>query len=440
METPFFLIDHRLRAISDQAEAEACAAFQRIDAVTEYNQQKVLAAFIESGVSESHFTATTGYGYGDRGRDKLDEVFAKAMGAEDALVRHSILSGTHAIAIALFGILRPGDRMPAATGAPYDTLADVIGMNGPSDGSLREFGVDYRQVELAEDGYPDIAGVTAALEDPAVRLVHIQRSRGYSLRPSLSVAKIGELIAAVKAKRPDVVVFIDNCYGEFAEREEPTAVGADLMAGSLIKNPGGGIAENGGYICGRRDLVEKCAYRHDHSRHWAGRWAPPWAITATLFMGPFSRAPCGGRSDENRRLLRLAVRAAGLRVPPPSREEARADIIQTVRLGTPEALVAFCQGMQRGAPVDAFVTPEPWDMPGYDDPGDHGGGSLYSGGFHRAVGGCTAAGALRSLYAGRPQLSFRENGRAAGGPVHAGKRLFHPLIFVRWRNHLGKFT
>ena len=366
METPFFLIDHRLRAISDQAEAEACAAVQRIDAVTEYNQQKVLAAFIESGVSESHFTATTGYGYGDRGRDKLDEVFAKAMGAEDALVRHSILSGTHAIAIALFGILRPGDRMLAATGAPYDTLADVIGMNGPSDGSLREFGVDYRQVELAEDGYPDIAGVTAALEDPAVRLVHIQRSRGYSLRPSLSVAKIGELIAAVKAKRPDVVVFIDNCYGEFAEREEPTAVGADLMAGSLIKNPGGGIAENGGYICGRRDLVEKCAYRM--TTPGLGREVgASLGHNRTLFMGLFHAPHVVGEA------MKTAVYCASLfgllgYDASPSREEARADIIQTVRLGTPEALVAFCQGMQRGAPVDAFVTPEPWDMPGYDDP------------------------------------------------------------------------
>lgn len=366
METPFFLIDHRLRAISDQAEAEACAAFQRIDAVTEYNQQKVLAAFIESGVSESHFTATTGYGYGDRGRDKLDEVFAKAMGAEDALVRHSILSGTHAIAIALFGILRPGDRMLAATGAPYDTLADVIGMNGPSDGSLREFGVDYRQVELAEDGYPDIAGATAALEDPAVRLVHIQRSRGYSLRPSLSVAKIGELIAAVKAKRPDVVVFVDNCYGEFAEREEPTAVGADLMAGSLIKNPGGGIAENGGYICGRRDLVEKCAYRM--TTPGLGREVgASLGHNRTLFMGLFHAPHVVGEA------MKTAVYCASLfgllgYAASPSREEARADIIQTVRLGTPEALVAFCQGMQRGAPVDAFVTPEPWDMPGYDDP------------------------------------------------------------------------
>ncbi len=366
METPFFLIDHRLRAISDQAEAEACAAFQRIDVVTEYNQQKVLAAFIESGVSESHFTATTGYGYGDRGRDKLDEVFAKAMGAEDALVRHSILSGTHAIAIALFGILRPGNRMLAATGAPYDTLADVIGMNGPSDGSLREFGVDYRQVELAEDGYPDIAGVTAALEDPAVRLVHIQRSRGYSLRPSLSVAKIGELIAAVKAKRPDVVVFIDNCYGEFAEREEPTAVGADLMAGSLIKNPGGGIAENGGYICGRRDLVEKCAYRM--TTPGLGREVgASLGHNRTLFMGLFHAPHVVGEA------MKTAVYCASLfgllgYDASPSREEARADIIQTVRLGTPEALVAFCQGMQRGAPVDAFVTPEPWDMPGYDDP------------------------------------------------------------------------
>lgn len=295
METPFFSVDKRLLALSDKALERAAGAMAHIEAVTEYNQQKVLSAFIEGQVSESHFVATTGYGYGDRGRDKLDEVFARAMGAEDALVRHSILSGTHAIAIALFGILRPGDTLLAVTGAPYDTLEDVIGLRGDSPGSLKEFGVSYRQVALDAAGRPDIPAIEAALEiGGPVRMVHIQRSRGYNLRPSLSVEDIGRIIAAVKAKSPQTVVFVDNCYGEFVERTEPTAVGADLMAGSLIKNPGGGIADNGGYICGRADLVELCSYRMT-TPAWGGRWAPLSAITVHCSWGCSTRLTWWGR-------------------------------------------------------------------------------------------------------------------------------------------------
>ncbi len=343
----------------------AAGAFARIEAVTEQNQRKVLGAFIQNRVSESHFAPTTGYGYGDRGRDVLDRVFADAMGAPDALVRHSIVSGTHAITVALFGVLRPGDTLLAATGAPYDTLESVIGEKAAATGSLKEFGVRYREVPLDPAGRPDRSGIMEALRaDPSVKMVHIQRSRGYSLRPSLRVAEIGEIIRAVRSVRPDAVVFVDNCYGEFVEPSEPTAVGADLMAGSLIKNPGGGIAENGGYICGREDLVEMCAARM--TTPGLGREVgASLGHNRTLFMGLFNAPHVVGEA------LKTAVFAAslldllGYDVTPGPLEE-RADIIQAIRLRTPEALIAFCQGMQRGAPVDAFVVPEPWDMPGYD--------------------------------------------------------------------------
>ena len=345
--------------------ARAAAAFSRIEAVTEQNQRKVLGAFIANRVSESHFAPTTGYGYGDRGREVLDRVFADAMGAPDALVRHSIVSGTHAITIALFGVLRPGDTLLAATGAPYDTLEGVIGEKTAAPGSLREFGVRYREVPLDPAGRPDPSGIVRALEEePSVRMVHIQRSRGYSLRPSLRVEDIGGIIRAVRSVRPDAVVFVDNCYGEFVETDEPTAVGADLMAGSLIKNPGGGIAENGGYICGREDLVELCAARM--TTPGLGREVgASLGHNRTLFMGLFHAPHVVGEALKTAVFAASLLEGLGYEVTPGPLEE-RADIIQAVRLGTPEALIAFCQGMQRGAPVDAFVVPEPWDMPGYD--------------------------------------------------------------------------
>ena len=364
---PFFQVDARLQARSEQVLRALQPAFDRIDRVTEYNQQKVLAAFIGHHVSESHFVPTTGYGYGDRGRDTLDEVFAEVMGAEDALVRHSIVSGTHAITIALFALLRPGDTLLAATGAPYDTLDRVIGAKVASAGSLAEYGIGYSEVPLCDDGTPDHAAIAAALAaDPTARVVHIQRSRGYNTRPSLSVAAIGEIIRTVRSVRPDAVVFVDNCYGEFVETVEPTAVGADLMAGSLIKNPGGGVAENGGYVCGRADLVEQCAYRM--TTPGLGREVgASLGHTRLLYMGLFHAPHVVGEA------LKTAVHAAGLFGScgvnvSPTADEVRADIIQTVWLGDSERLVAFCQGMQSGAPIDAFVVPEPWDMPGYENP------------------------------------------------------------------------
>ncbi len=365
MSTPFFTIPDGLQTASENALKHCEAAFGRIDEITEYNQQKVLSAFIEHHISESHFVSTTGYGYGDRGRDELDRLFAQVMGAEDALVRHSIVSGTHAITIALFGVLRPGDVLLAATGTPYDTLLGVIGVGEHSDGSLADYGVGYREVALKRDR-PDLDGIKEALRaDKQIKVVHIQRSRGYSLRPSLTVEDIGHIVKAVREVRQDAIIFVDNCYGEFVEKTEPTAVGADLMAGSLIKNAGGGIAENGGYICGKSELVEKCAYRM--TTPGLGREVgASLGHNRSLYMGLFHAPHVVGEA------LKTAVYASALFAGfgyevTPTADEYRADIIQAVKLGDAPSLIAFCQGMQQGAPVDSFVVPEPWDMPGYDD-------------------------------------------------------------------------
>ena len=374
---PYFHIDPAIERAADRALSEAQEAFSRIDANTDYNQQKMLAAFLKNRVSESHFAASTGYGYDDRGRETLDRVFADALGAEDALVRHNFVSGTHALTVALFGVLRPGDTMLSVTGTPYDTLQGVIGRGkdgtliddafepGVCSGSLKEFGIHYREVPLSEDGAPDLPAIEAALRgNPQVRMVYLQRSRGYSLRPSLFVEQISEIAALAHKLAPSCIVMVDNCYGEFVEREEPVSRGADLMAGSLIKNPGGGVAPTGGYIAGRRDLVEQCAYRL--TTPGLGREVGcTLGNNRELFMGAFHAPHVTGEA------LKTAVFAAALFSQfgydvTPRWDEPRADIIQTVLLRNEQALVAFCQGMQKGAPVDSFVTPEPWDMPGYD--------------------------------------------------------------------------
>lgn len=341
----------------------AAPQFSQIEEATEYNQCKMLKAFIDHGVSESHFAPSTGYGYDDRGRETIDKVFAQAMGAEDSLVRHNFMSGTHALTVALFGVLRPGDVMLSVTGLPYDTLRGTIGITGNGTGTLQDFGIGYDQVDLLPDGTPDYQGMEQKISKE-IRMVYLQRSRGYSLRPSLTVEEIGRICEIAKRKNPDCIVMVDNCYGEFVQTMEPVQVGADLMAGSLIKNPGGGIAPTGGYICGRADLVDLCARRL--STPGTGR-----EIGATLghsrelFMGLFHAPHVTGEA------LKTAVFAAalfsvfGYQVTP-RYDEKRADIIQSVVLGDEKSLIAFCQGMQKGAPVDAFVTPEPWDMPGYD--------------------------------------------------------------------------
>ncbi len=361
---PYFSINEKLQELSDRAEKRIASRFREIEAVQRYNQQKMLAAFNRAGVSESHFAASTGYGYGDRGRDVLDQVYAYAFGAEDALVRWNFVSGTHTLTVALFGLLRPGDAMLCVTGTPYDTIQGVIGMEGREEpGSLREFGISYDQLDLLPDGTPDYDGMERKIS-PAYRMVYIQRSRGYSLRPSLTVAEIEKITSIAKRKAPDCIVMVDNCYGEFVELDEPVSHGADIMAGSLIKNPGGGVAPTGGYIAGRKDLVELCSYRL--TTPGTGReLGCTLGQNRELFMGAFHAPHVVGEA------LKTAVYASALFSElgygvTPTPEEPRGDIIQVIELKTREALIAFCRGVQKGAPVDSFVVPEPSPMPGYD--------------------------------------------------------------------------
>lgn len=362
MKKEFFNFDEKIKEASKKALAKASAMFDEIDEIAEYNQQKVLSAFINNNVCEADFSGTTGYGYGDRGREKLDRIYADAFGAEDAIVRHTFTCGTHTLAVALFGILRPGDTMLCVTGTPYDTIHSVIGLSGEGMGSLKEFGVNYAQVDLGKDGRPDLEAIRKAVKSNP-KMVYIQRSRGYSLRPSLSVDEIGEIVDIVKSNS-DAVVMVDNCYGEFVETREPTQVGADIIAGSLIKNAGGALARTGGYIAGRKDLVELCAYRAT-TPGLGKEVGCSLDENRNMFMGVFN-APTVVQSA-----LKAAVFVAsmfedfGFEVTPAS-NESRHDIIQALCLETPERLVAFCQGIQSGAPVDAYVVPEPWDMPGYD--------------------------------------------------------------------------
>ncbi len=361
----FFKIDDRLSKLDKKALEMCSPVFKRIEENTRYNQHKMLSAFINNGVSETHLGISTGYGYDDAGRDKLEAVFAEAMGAEDSLIRHNFVSGTHTLTVMLFGVLRPGDSMLSLTGRPYDTLIGVLGIDGKSEGSLADFGVGYNQVDLNDKGEPDIEAIKAELKARRYKVAYIQRSRGYLLRPSLTVEKIGELCKVVREVSPDTLILVDNCYGEFVGRSEPLAVGADLIAGSLIKNPGGGIAPTGGYIAGRRDLVELCGYRL--TAPGVGREVgASLGHNRELYMGLFAAPHTVGEA------LKSAVYAAALfnllgYEATPAYDADRADIIESVLLRTPEALIAFCQGMQKGAPIDSFVVPEPWDMPGYDD-------------------------------------------------------------------------
>ncbi|MCL2107331.1 MAG: methionine gamma-lyase family protein [Oscillospiraceae bacterium] len=360
----FFQLEPALERACGQAMRRAAPSFSRIEEITEHNQQKVLKAFLDHRVSETHFAESTGYGYGDRGRETLEAVFAQAMGAEAALVRHSLVSGTHTLAVALFGLLRPGDTMLCVTGTPYDTIQPVIGLKGEGMGSLKDFGVTYRQTDLTPEGRLDFDAIERAVKKYRPRLVYLQRSRGYTLRPSCSVEEIGQAAALVKA-HANAIVMVDNCYGEFVQRTEPTQQGADLVAGSLIKNPGGGLAKNGGYIAGRKDLVELCAYRMTTPGLGAEVGAT-LGLNRGLFMGLFNAPHVVGEALKTAVFAAALFEGFGYEVTP-RHDEPRFDIIQAVKLGNPQALVAFCQGMQTGAPVDAFVTPMPWDMPGYDN-------------------------------------------------------------------------
>ena len=336
--------------------------FRHIDQVAEFNQAKVIAAMQKNRVNATHFNLSTGYGYDDEGRDNLERVYADCFGAEAALVRPQITCGTHALALALGANLLPGDELLSPVGGPYDTLEEVIGIR-PSPCSLKEYGVSYRQVDLLPGGGFDYDGIRAAINEKT-RLITIQRSKGYATRPSYSVEEIGKLIAFCKECKPDVLCMVDNCYGEFVETQEPTNVGADMVVGSPIKNLGGGLAPTGGYICGRKSCIERCAYRL--SAPGLGREVGANLGLLTSFYQGLFLAPTVVSSA-----VRGAVFAAacyeklGFRVVPGS-GETRRDIIQAVELGSREAMVAFCKGIQSAAPVDSYVTPEPWAMPGYE--------------------------------------------------------------------------
>ena len=336
--------------------------FEEIDRIAEINQLKVLGAMQKNQVSEACLLGTTGYGYNDLGRDTLEAVYADVFHAESALVRPQITCGTHALALALLSNLRPGDELLSPVGKPYDTLEEVIGIR-PSKGSLAEYGVSYRQVDLLEDGSFDFEGIRKAIRENT-KLVTIQRSKGYQTRPTLSVDRIGQLISFVKSIKPDVICMVDNCYGEFVETIEPSDVGADMVVGSLIKNPGGGLAPIGGYIVGKKECVENAAYRLT-SPGLGKEVGASLGILPQFYQG-FFLAPTVTAGA-----LKGAIFAANLYerlgfAVVPNGKESRHDIIQAVTFGTPEGVIAFCEGIQSAAPVDSHVTPEPWDMPGYD--------------------------------------------------------------------------
>ncbi|MBE6817350.1 MAG: hypothetical protein E7520_06595 [Ruminococcaceae bacterium] len=360
--TPFFNIDKRIETTSAKALDLCRDKFREIDEITEYNQLKVQKAFIDNGISETHFVSSTGYGYGDRGRETLDKVWAQVLCAEDALVRHNFVCGTHTLATALFGVLRPGDRMLCITGTPYDTIHGVIGITGEGMGSLKDYGILYSEVPLKDDR-PDKEAIKNAVNTDTT-LVYIQRSRGYELRPSLTVRDIGELVQIVKEKNPRVIVMVDNCYGEFVEKREPLEVGADLIAGSMIKNAGGGIATTGGYIAGRHDLVEKCSYRLT-TPGLGKEVGATLGMNRELYMGLFYAPHTVGEALKSAVYISALFSLFGYDVTP-RYDEKRADIVQSLGLENEESLVAFCQGIQSGSPIDSFVLPEPWDMPGYD--------------------------------------------------------------------------
>ena len=336
--------------------------FDEIDQTAEYNQMKVIAAMQKNRVNAACFAATTGYGYDDAGRDNLERVYADCFSTQAALVRPQITCGTHALAVALSSVLRPGDELLSPVGKPYDTLEEVIGIR-ESKCSLKEFGITYSQVDLLPDGTFDYENIKKAI-NPKTKMVTIQRSKGYQTRPTFSVKQIGELIAFVKSVKPDVICMVDNCYGEFVEKTEPSDVGADMIVGSLIKNPGGGLAPIGGYICGTKECVEKCAYRLS-APGLGQEVGANLGIMPAFYQGFFMSPTVVAGALKGAVFASRCYEKLGFKVVPDS-TESRHDIIQAVELGSKERMLAFCRGIQAAAPVDSYVTPEPWAMPGYD--------------------------------------------------------------------------
>ena len=372
--------DYRAEAAKrvEQADRDCRAVFERLDEIERFNTLKVLAAFQKHRVSARHFAPTTGYGYDDIGRDTLSEIVAEVLGCEAAIVRPQIASGTHALALCLYGLLRPGDVMLSATGKPYDTLEEVIGLSGqPGAGSLKEYGIGYKQVDVLPDGRMDFERIEEALRDPHVKLVEIQRSRGYDWRPSLSVEAIGEAAGRIHAARPDVIVMVDNCYGEFTEKQEPGEVGADIIAGSMIKNPGGGLAPTGGYYAGRKDLVERVSYRLTSPGigaevgSYAGSYRP-------YYQGLFQAPHVAMQAVKTAILAARVFDGLGYQVNPRF-DEPRFDIIQAIRFEDRDQLISFIQAIQLYSPVDSEAVPEPWAMPGYQDPVIMAAGTFVSG-------------------------------------------------------------
>lgn len=355
-------IDKKLLSLIGKIEEDLKDRFREIDSIAEYNQIKVLKAMQDNKVSDVHFSATTGYGYNDIGRDTLEKVYADVFHAEDALVRPQLISGTHALTVALAGNLRPGDELFSPVGKPYDTLEGVIGIR-EEKGSLAEYGITYKQVDLKPDGSFDYDNIAKAI-GPKTKLATIQRSKGYADRPTLSVEQIGELISFMKKIKPDLICMVDNCYGEFVQTIEPTDVGADLCVGSLIKNPGGGLAPIGGYIVGKKEYIENAAYRLTVPGQGKEVGAT-LGINSSLYQGLFLAPQVVSGALKGAIFAANLYESLGFKVRP-NKSEERFDIIQAVTLESPEALKAFCEGIQAAAPVDSFVVPEPWPMPGYN--------------------------------------------------------------------------
>ncbi|SET33411.1 methionine gamma-lyase family protein [Paenibacillus sp. NFR01] len=362
---------------AEAAELEIGQAVKTLEGIVDYNQWKVIEAFQKRQVSDFHFAGSTGYAYNDRGREVLDLLYADIFGAEAALVRPHFASGTHTIATALFGVLRPGDELMYITGRPYDTLHKVIGKPGDGTGSLADYGITYREIALTGDGHVDWDEVALNIGEQT-KVIGIQRSRGYDWRSSFTVAEIGEMVDKIKALKPGVIVFVDNCYGEFTEKIEPTQAGVDLMAGSLIKNPGGGIAETGGYICGRADLVELAAYRLT-APGIGGEVGAMLGTTRGLYQGLFMAPHTVGQALRGSMFAAAVFARCGFTTKP-AWNEPRTDLIQAVSFDGPEQLIAFVQGIQRAAAVDSHVVPEPWDMPGYEHPVIMAAGTFIQGG------------------------------------------------------------